>query len=180
MSPKKSKKFDKTAAVEFFVNFCAIFSLVLIVGLMAISESFGPTSKGMASLSGVLVSDAKCSCPAPVDCGFAPIAPAVLFPASADQPLEAALEVLVDDGGFSSRELNLSLSSSRTLRISNRGVRNHSLVIDALNLNSGVIAPGQSVTVILENSGDQARELSFYSGLPGDSGDNFSGVILLE
>ena len=179
MSPKKSKKFDKRAAVEFFVNFCVIFSLILIVGLMAVSDSFGGSSGGMASLSRPLVSNSKCSCPA-VDCGFAPIAPAVLFPASADQPLEAALEIFVDEGGFSSRELNLSLSSSRTLRISNKGVRNHSLVIDALNLNSGVIVPGQSVTVILENSGDQARELSFYSDLPGDDGDNFSGVIVLE
>lgn len=180
MSSKKSKQFDRAAAISFFVDFCAMFSLILIVGLLTAANSFGGASGGAASLSRAMGTSLNCSCPAPTDCGFSPIAPAVLFPASSPQPLEAALEISVDEGGFSSRELNLSFSSSRTLRVVNKGVRNHSLAIDALGLNSGIIVPGQSVTVVLENSGDQGREMTFYSDMPGDTGENFWGTITFE
>lgn len=178
MSPKKNKQFDRAAAISFFVNFCAVFSLVLVVGLLTVAGSFDVAKSGSASLSGA-ASRFACSCPESADCQLQPIAPAVLFPISAPTPTEVAVEIYVDEGGFSSRELNMAVSSLRTVKIINRGVRVHSFAIDALGIDSGIIAPGQSVTVLLENFGE-AKQVKFHSLATGDSEDIFSGIIIFE
>ena len=177
---KKDKQFDKVAAVGFFVNFCAIFSLILIVGLLTVADSFGSTPGGVAALSQSLVGKNECQCPA-TDCEVCgSVAPAVLFPVSSDHPAENAIEIAVGDDGFSVKELSLVFSSSRTLRITNNGVNSHSFAMDAIGLNSGAIAPGQSVTVLLEGFSQDSPSLEFHSDIASDSREDFSGLIILE
>ena len=177
---KKGKQFDKVAVIEFFINFCTIFSLILIIGLLIVADSFGGISGGAAALSQSLVEKNECQCPA-TDCGVCgSVAPAVLFPVSSDHPAENAIEIAVGDDGFSVKELSLVFSSSRTLRITNNGVNSHSFAVDAIGLNSGAIAPGQSVTVLLEGFPQDLPTLEFYSDTASDSRENFSGLIILE
>jgi len=179
MSPaKKQKKFDRAAAIGFFVNFCAVFSLILMVGLLTLAGGLGGVKSGSASLSGAM-SQIACSCPEAIECQAPSIAPAVLFPISASTPMEAAVEIFVDEGGFSPRELNMAISSSRTVKIINRGVREHSFLVGALGIDSGLIAPGQAVTVLLQNSNGE-REIEFNSAAPGDDQDIFQGVVVFE
>lgn len=180
MSPaKKRNKLDRAAAIGFAVNFCAMFSLIFTVGLLAVAGIVGDNSGGAASLSQGM-KQAVCSCPEAEECSVAPLAPAVLFPVSAQQPMETALEVGVDEGGFSLREINLSNSSSRTLKIVNKGVRAHSFAITGTGLNSGIIEPGRSATMALDAPADGSGRAEFYSAEPEDSGENFRGTIVFE
>ncbi len=178
-SAKKRNEFDRDTAIGFAVNFCAMFSLIFTIGLLAVAGIVGGKSSGAASLSQG-VKQAVCSCPEAGECSVAPLAPAVLFPVSAQQPVETAPEIGVDEGGFSSREIDLSNSSSRTLKIVNKGVRAHSFVIAETGLNSGTIEPGRFATVALDAPADGAGTAEFYSAEPGDSGENFRGTIIFK
>lgn len=178
MSPaKKRNKLDRATAIGFTVNFCATFSLIFTIGLLAAAGIAGGKSGGAAALSQGM-KQAVCSCPETEECSVAPLAPAVLFPVSAQQPMEAALEINVDEGGFSSREINLSNSSSRTLKIVNKGVRVHSFAITGIGLNSGMIEPGRSVTMALDVPVTGTAE--FYSLADGDDSEDFRGTIVFE
>jgi len=180
MSPaKKSNKLDRNAAIGFAVNFCAMFSLIFTIGLLAVAGIVGGNSGGTASLSQGM-KQAVCSCPEAEECPVAPLAPAVLFPVSAEQPMETATEIGVDEGGFSSREIDLSSSSSRTLKIVNKGVRAHSFAVTETGLNSGMIEPGRFVTVALDEPADGSGKVEFYSTANGDAGENFRGTIIFE
>jgi hypothetical protein len=180
MSPaKKRNKLDHSAAIGFTVNFCAMFSLIFTIGLLAAAGIAGGNSSGAASLSQG-VKQTVCSCPPAEECPVASLAPAVLFPVSAQQPTETASEISVDEGGFSSQEINLSNSSSRTLKIVNNGVRPHSFAITEIGLNSGIIEPGRFVTVALDGPPAGRGKVEFYSAESGDSGENFRGTIIFE
>lgn len=180
MSPaKKRNKLDRAAAIGFAVNFCVMFSLIFTVGLLAVAGIVGDNSGGAASLSQGM-KQAVCSCPPAEECSVAPLVPAVLFPVSAQQPMETALEISVDEGGFSSREINLSNSSFRTLKIVNNGVRPHSFAITETGLDSGIIEPGRFVTVALDGPPAGRGKVEFYSAESGDSGENFRGTIIFE
>lgn len=178
-SAKKRNKLDRGAAIGFAVNFCAMFSLIFTIGLLAAAGIAGGKSGGAASLSQGM-KQAVCSCPEAEECSVASLAPAVLFPVSAQQPTETALEIGVDEGGFSLREIDLSNSSSRTLKIVNKGVRAHSFAITETGMNSGAIEPGRFATVALDEPPAGGGTAEFYSAEPEDSGENFRGTIIFE
>lgn len=175
--PKKKKIADKFEIFSFAVNFCAIFSLILIVGLLIVAQNFS----GQAGLAAVsrFYSANECSCDTAND--SCPLAvPAVLFPVSADNPLEDSIEISMDDGGFFTKELNLSVSSSRTLEIYNKGVNIHSFKVPDLGIDTGIIIPGETKTVVLENLPQNKDVLEYRSGIADDDPEKFSGIIILK
>jgi hypothetical protein len=107
--------------------------------------------------------------------------PAVLFPVSADNPSESAIKIVIDDGGWAPKQIDLSLSSSRVMEITNKGVNEHSFVIDDLGIDSGAIAPGNAKTVYLQNLSSGAAYYIFYSNMGSDDGNEaFSGILTIK
>ncbi len=175
--PKNKKLADKFEVMSFAVNFCAVFALILVVGLLMAVQNIPGRQAGMAALSQSGISQSECVCD-DVSCPLA--VPAVLFPVSAGEPVESAARISMDDGGFLTKELDLALSSSRTLEIYNKGVRAHSFVIPELKIDTGAIIPGETKTVILENIPQDKEVLQFYSDLPNDAREKFLGTIVIR
>jgi len=177
MKNLKTKKIDKAVAVGFAANFCAVFSLIYVVGLLLVANIFGGPQAGLAAVS--IPVQESCSCKgADETCAISSL-PAVLFPVSADNPNEAAIKLSMDDTGYLQKELNISLSSSRRVQISNNGVTPHSFVIDELGIDSGDIAPGQSKILGLENLADGTSYV-YYSKTGSDAREKFSGTVAAE
>lgn len=174
MATVKNKKLDKMTVVNFAANFCAIFSLILVVALLTLANAFGSNRAALAGLS----QSAPQSCAADGANTASVAVPAVLFPVSADNPSENTIRVVVDDGGWDRPQIDLSLSSARMIEITNKGVNPHSFVIDDLGIDSGAILPGTVKTVILQNLSDQAGDYVFYSNYGNDNKDEFAGRIV--
>ncbi|UMX48342.1 MAG: cupredoxin domain-containing protein [Candidatus Nealsonbacteria bacterium DGGOD1a] len=173
---KHNKKIDKMAMVGFAANFCAVFSLIYIVALLLVANIFGSNRAAMASLAQPIANSA---CSAVAGEPLAAAIPAILFPVSADNPSESVIKISIDDGGWTPKEIDLSLSSARTVEISNKGVNPHSFVIDGLGIDSGEIAPGAAKTVFLQNLSGEAAIYPFYSNISGDDKEKFSGQITI-
>jgi hypothetical protein len=157
-------------------DFCAIFALIYIVALLLVANAFGGVRSGMAQLS--LAAPEKCSCQEAADTCSASVLPSVLYPESAAAgPAEETIKVVMDDGGYATREVNVALSSSRFVDVVNKGVNPHSFVIDEIGIDSGAIAPGETKRVALENLNADAKNYTFYSNIGTDNRESFSGVI---
>ena len=162
--------------MSFSVNFCAIFALILVTGLLLAVDSLGGINAGSASLS--LAAQNGDALSASDSC--VPVVPAVLFPVSATDPTETPIEITVNDSGFSLNELDMAQSSMRTIKITNMGADSHSFVIDKLGIDSGAILSGQTKTVVLENLMPDLQSVDFYSGIVGDRADKFRGTIIIN
>lgn len=171
----KNKKIDKSTIVSFGVNFCAVFSLIYTVALLLIANMAGSNSPAVASLSASLPN--KCSC----DNSSNTISPEsnVLFPVPSDELGEASERVVMDDGGYVQKRLEVSLSGPRTIIVENKGVNTHSFVIDGLKIDSGLIIPGEEKTIVLENLPEVTQNYTYYSNVSGDNKESFNGVIVV-
>jgi len=174
MKNLKTKKIGKDELVGFAAIFCAIFSLIYIVGLLLVANIFNKPQMSLAKVA-LPVRD-SCSCKGTVEACSLSALPAVLFPVGAESPNETAIKLAMDDAGYVQKQLDIALSSSRLVQITNNGVNPHSFVIDELGINSGEILPGQSRTLRLENMDDAASYL-YYSNVSGDPREKFSGVV---
>lgn len=175
MSPVKRKKIDKASVVNFAVNFCAVFALIYMVMLLLVADMLGGASQaGLAAVSFPLQNECSCGGDAAGDSQTQ--TPTTLFPVAAPES-GSYLQLAVDDGGFSLKQLNVSLDGPKMIEISNKGVNTHSFVIDGLSIDSGVIEPGAAKTVVLENLPQGTRNYTYYSNTAGDDKTKFSGVI---
>jgi hypothetical protein len=173
---KNSKKrIDKMAAISVAAEFCAIFALIFVVSLLVIANTLGGARAGLAQAS--LPLQKTCSCQAGVAACSVSTLPAVLFPVSADSPAEDSIKLLMDDGGFNHKTLDVASSSNLVAEITNKGVNPHSFVIDDLGIDSGAIQPGQTRIVALENLNAGKGTYIYYSNIDGDRRDVFSGTM---
>jgi hypothetical protein len=173
---KNSKrKIDKMAAISVAAEFCAIFALIFVVSLLVIANTLGGARAGLAQAS--LPLQNNCSCQSGVDTCSVSTLPVVLFPVSADNPAEGSIKILMDDGGFNPKTLDVASSSNLVAEITNKGVNPHSFVIDDLGIDSGAIQPGQTKAVALENLGAGKGTYIYYSNIDGDHHDVFSGTM---
>jgi len=177
MKNLKTKKIGKEEAVGFAAFFCAIFSLIYLVGLLLVANIFNKPQFDFAKIS--LPVQNSCSCKGSVEACSLSSLPAVLFPVGADNPNEATIKLTMDDAGYVQKQLDTALSSSRLVQITNNGVNPHSFVIDELGIDSGEISPGQSKTLRLENM-DDAVSYFYYSSVAGDTREKFSGVLMAK
>ena len=179
MPTSKTKKIDKSAAVSFFVNFCAVFALISTVGMLLIVDAFGKNGATMASALSPLQGKTTCAPAAEAVATDIPSTiPSVLFPVSANDPSETITKLTVDDGGWTPKQIDLTLASSRTLEITNGGANPHSFVVDSIGIDSGEIAPGVTKTLTLNNLSTETRNYTFYSGVNGDNDkDQLKGTI---
>jgi hypothetical protein len=167
-----NKKMDRQATLSFIVNFCATFMLVFTLGMLMLANMVGESA--LATVSEPLT-DNKCACRDKIS-----NKPAVLFPVSAGEPSEGNIKLVVDDSGYLDKELILSAVGTKMLEVINKGVNPHSFVIDGMMIDSGVIKPGESKTIALESLSGDSQSYSFYSNLPGDNKEKFSGVFVVE
>jgi hypothetical protein len=177
MSPstKKEKQLDKNTVLGFFVNFCAFFSLILIVGLLVMIDTFGTGRAGMASVSQTVQSQNQNEAQTCV-----PAASVVLFPTTSVEPSENPMVLSVNDAGFLANQIDMSRASVRAVKIVNRGAYVHSFAIDLLGVDSGPIESGKSATVALENIPEDVQALDFYSSASGDESGKFRGTIVVR
>jgi len=176
MVNNKNKEFDKAAALNNAVNFCAIFSLVFVVGLLLIANAMG----GNQSRASLMAALQNCSGTAVTVNDSQSLDPSVLFPTLAEEDLGPAVGVVMDDGGYAQKELNISFTGTKTIEIENKGSMPHSFVVDGLNIDSGEIEPGQTGTVVLENLSNEVKNYTYYSNVIGDDKESFSGVIMVR
>jgi len=178
MSPAKNKKTEKASAIGFLVNFCAVFALIYITALLLVANILGGTSTaGLAAVSFPLQSNCSCdSCSAD---GNQPAAPATLFPVSAEDSSSGYIQIAVDDSGFAQKQIEISLSGSKMLEITNNGANPHSFVVDGLKIDSGAIEPGQTITVVLESLPAETLNYTYFSNVGNDDKAKFSGVITI-
>ena len=177
MKNPKTKKIGKDELVGFAAFFCAIFSLIYIVGLLLVANIFNRPQMSLAKVA-LPVHD-SCSCKGTIEACSLSALPAVLFPVGADSPNEMPIKLAMDDAGYVQKQLDIVLSSSRLVQITNNGVNPHSFVIDELGIDSGEISPGQSKTLRLENM-DDAVSYFYYSSVAGDTREKFSGVLMAK
>lgn len=176
MPTAKHKKLDKMTMINFAANFCAVFALIYIVALLMLANSFGTNRAQLAALS---QANPNTACSAVPEDTLAAAVPVVLFPVSAENPSESAIRIAVDDGGWTPKQIDISLSSARVVEVANNGVNPHSFVIDELGVDSGAIMPGATKTIFLQNLSGEAAIYPFYSNTAGDSPEKFSGQITI-
>jgi hypothetical protein len=177
MKTSKNKQTEKFAIFGFIANFCAVFALIYVVALLLAANMIGGSAAGLAAVSAPLKE--TCSCQTATDACSASF-PTVLFPESAQNPVETDTQLIVDDSGFLPKELDLSLSSLRVVEVSNKGVNRHSFVIDELGVDTGPIEPGSSKTVRLDNLGAAKDSYIFYSNTGKDNKNNFRGTLIAK
>jgi|GEM_PF-818180 len=174
----KRKHIDKLTAVGFLANLCAILALAIAVGMMVVLNMFGGRGVGLASISSPLQN--SCSCKNTNDMCSLTAMPSVLFPITSEAPLETPAAISMDDSGFSKASIDMTYSSSKKMEIANKGVNPHSFVIEELGVDSGPIKPGETKTIILENLPSVGQDYVFYSNIPGDAKEKFSGTIVIK
>jgi hypothetical protein len=174
MATAKHKKIDKASMISFAVNFCAVFSLIYVVALLLVANMLGDRRAAMAAVSKPLQ---PCSCED--RCASVPSGHPDILVSSSGAENAVVATLTVDDGGFWPKQVSIPASGAPSVKIENRGVNDHSFVIDELSVNSGPIKPGQAQTIILENISDDAPSYDFYSDTTGDGGQNFGGSIMI-
>ena len=159
-SNKKAEKIetiDRKATLSLVVNFCSMFMLVFVIGLLVLANMIDKGTDLPAA------SESACEC---VD--KTADEPAVLFPVSAGDPNEGSIQLVVDDSGYRDKELILSAEGAKMLQITNKGVNPHSFVVDGMLIDSGAIQPGEIKTIALESLSSVPQNYTFYSNLDGD------------
>lgn len=172
----KAKKITSYEAACFFVNFCAIFTLVFTFSLLALGNSLGGRNTA-ATVSGT---DSMCSANSCLCDTEAADEPAVLYPVTAGEPNEGAVSIVVDDSGYSQKKFELTPLMPILIEITNKGVNDHSFVIDELGIDSGKINPGETRKMVLKKFDDVPQVYIFYSNLASDDVDKFSGRFVVE
>lgn len=174
MNKQKNKKIDRQAMLNFVVNFCAIFSLIFMFGMLVLADEVGRDSV-LATVSEPISDSNLCA-----HSDNSTDSPAVLFPVLADNPAEGSVKIVVNDSGYVDKRMVLSAGETKMLEVINKGVNPHSFVIDGMMIDSGAINPGQTKTIALENLSGELRNYTFYSNLAGDDKDKFSGIFIFK
>jgi len=148
----KNSKISAYESTSLFITLCAIAALVFIVAIITMFNSTltpnNPTIDSNPTINSSPQEPITESSP-------------VLYPITAGAPNEGAIEIAVDDSGYTPKTLILTPSVSTYLEITNKGVNNHSFVIDELTIDTGEIKPGETRTLILPNLPNESYEYVF-------------------
>jgi hypothetical protein len=87
-------------------------------------------------------------------------------------------EITINDTGFENIGFSAQTGEIIALTIKNIGQKNHSLKIDDLNFDSGVITPGETKTAQLPALSSEPRDYQYYSGIDGKI-DGFTGILMV-
>lgn len=171
----KAKKITLYESACFFVNFCAGFVLVFTFTLLAFGNLIGGRNIAatLSDTGGGCIADTR-------SCEVEATTPAVLYPVTAGEPNEGAMAILMDDGGYSQKKFELSPLMPILIEITNKGVNDHSFVIDDLGIDSGAIKPGETRMMVLNSFEDVPQVYTFYSNLSGDDVTKFSGRFVVR
>lgn len=174
-STAKTKKISAYESACLFINLCAIATLVFTFAIIAIGNIVGPGDAVAAVCQPVM--SVPTGEPSVTD---ALESPTVLYPVTASAPNEGAIKITVNDGGYLQKKLVLTPEVPTYLEITNKGVNDHSFVIDELGVDSGVIKPGETRAISLPSLENKAQNYVFYSNLAGDGNEVFSGEFIIE
>ena len=87
------------------------------------------------------------------------------------------LDLSAIDIAYDQTELSGSADTEFTITITNNGAGVHDFVIDELNINSGPIQPGESVTVTINAP---AGDYTYYCSVPGHRQAGMEGTLTLS
>lgn len=162
------KQNNNWIVITFAVNFCLTLTTLYLVGIMfwVGLYKFNPVGQASSSQSEALCAQNQDQAGA--------------VKATVNQ---IKIRELASDTGFSpkSETYVASDNSDTVLTVENMGFREHSFVIDEVNLDTGLIAPGSSKDINLGNFPfDLGKTYTFYSNAAGDNKDDFSGVLTVR
>ena len=104
---------------------------------------------------------------------------------SALSPEEKELTIRISDNGFIDDgfdEIGLLANGGQNIKfiISNTGEKEHSFVVDELNIDSGLIAPKETKILHFEKIPNESKNYTFYSSVEDDAINGlFQGMIMI-
>jgi len=87
------------------------------------------------------------------------------------------LELSLEDIKFSTKTLDGPANAEITVKLTNKGAAVHNFNIDALNVHSGDLQPGESKTVTVKGA---AGEYQYYCNIPGHKEAGMVGTLTLK
>jgi len=148
-----------------------IISLVAITGIIAVLSNLSNEIKTINDMvSGQVLSGNQVS-------ALAPAATPALPEEKERETANFAIEI--SDQGYSPAEIKISDDKITTIKTTNKGEKDHSLVIDGLNIDSGSISSGQSIELVIYQTFEKSENYTFYSNAEGDDPQTFTGVLMV-
>jgi len=97
----------------------------------------------------------------------------------APQKTVKQISLAIEDNGFSPTGIQIYANQSNSLTIANNSNQPHSFVIDELKINTGLIQPGQTKNVVIDQDFAESTVYNFYSDAAGDDKTTFGGVLMI-
>jgi len=97
----------------------------------------------------------------------------------APQKTTKQTDLSIQDQGFSPAGIQIYANQSNSLTITNNSKQPHSFVIDELKINSGLIQPGQTKTVVIDQDFPESAAYNFYSDAASDDKTTFKGILMI-
>jgi len=88
-------------------------------------------------------------------------------------------DLKITDQGYSPSGFQIYSNQITTVTVLNIGELAHSFVIDELNIDSGIIEPGQIKEIIIDQNSAESKNYTFYSNAEGDDPETFTGVMMV-
>lgn len=88
-------------------------------------------------------------------------------------------ELSILDGAFLPTGFSINANQKTAIAIINNGESSHSFVIDELNINSGLIEPGQTKEIVIDRQFTESKNYVFYSNAAGDDPQTFKGILMV-
>jgi len=85
----------------------------------------------------------------------------------------------ITDTGYSPAGIQIYTEETTNIKILNSGQNSHSFVIDELNIDSGLIEPGQTKEIAINKEFIEPKTYTFYSNADGDDSQIFTGVLMV-
>jgi len=98
---------------------------------------------------------------------------------SAEEKKGASRELAITDEGYSPAGFQASAGETTVIKITNNGQKVHSFAIDELDIDSGLIDPGQTKEIIMNKQFAEPKNYTFHSNADGDDPQTFTGVLMV-
>ena len=95
------------------------------------------------------------------------------------QKQDEAIEITVSEDGFSLSGIRISPNQLATISITNTGEKPHSFVVDELEIDTGLIKPGQTKKIEFSKDIKSPESFEFYSNAEGDNKEKITGLITI-
>lgn len=157
METKTAGKKNKIMQIATVINSLAIIALAIIVAGF-FKNTTGNDMAGKNKTDGAnIANNQKIKKPAPI-------------------PVKD-ITITISDNGYDKRGFSIQTGEKIQFQIANNGQNAHSFKIDDLNLDSGIIEPGQTKTITTPAIPIKAKNYRYYSD-PDKNNESFNGIMM--